>query len=278
MICGGSTASHNVLAIFSMDSSSLLTRQEILQALRQQLEPIPYVHAMWEAGAIAFDRVDQWSDIDLQFDVDDDHIEEAFTEVEGALASLSPIEIRFRLPDPTWHGHSQAFYRLANASPFLMIDLSISRHSQTAAREAFLRQEIHGVPVVHFDKSGVVKAAPFDAEAHQQTLLARLPQMRQNFILFQPLVLKELNRGNMIEAIAFYHSWLVRPLVELLRIKYCPQRYNFHTRYIQHDLPADIGARLERFFYVANADEIRQRREEGEQWFLEMVADIGKNG
>lgn len=259
-----------------MNSPSLLTRQEILQSLRQRLQPLPYVHAMWEAGAIAFDRVDQWSDIDLQFDVDDDHVEEAFAEVERALASLSAIEIRLRLPDPTWHGHSQAFYRIANASPFLMIDLSISRHSQTAAREAFLRQDIHGVPVVHFDKSGVVKPASFNAEEHRQSLLARLPQMRQNFILFQPLVLKELNRGNVIEAVAFYHSWLVRPLVELLRIRHCPQRHNFHTRYIQHDLPAEIGARLERFFYVANADEIRQRREEGEEWFLELMEEMSK--
>lgn len=261
-----------------MDPSSFLTRQEILQALRQRLEPLPYVHAMWEAGAIAFDRVDQWSDIDLQFDVDDDHVEDAFAEVEHALASLSPIEIRFRLPDPTWHGHSQAFYRLANASPFLLIDLSISRHTQTAARQLFLRQEIHGVAVVHFDKSGVATPAPFDAESHRQTLLARLPQMRQNFILFQPLVLKELNRGNAIEAVAFYHSWVVRPLVELLRIIHCPQRHNFHTRYIQHDLPAAIGKRLERFFYVASPDEIRQRQQEGEQWFLELMEQMEVGG
>jgi hypothetical protein len=72
-----------------MDSPTFLTRQEILHALRQRLQPLPYVHAMWEAGAIAFDRVDQWSDIDLQFDVDDNHVEEAFAEVEHALATLS---------------------------------------------------------------------------------------------------------------------------------------------------------------------------------------------
>ena len=48
-----------------------LTRSAILTTLRQALEPLPYVHAMWEGGAAAFGRVDEWSDIDLQVDADD---------------------------------------------------------------------------------------------------------------------------------------------------------------------------------------------------------------
>ncbi len=32
--------------------------------------------------------------------------------VERALESVSPIALRFEVPQPTWHGHYQAFYRL----------------------------------------------------------------------------------------------------------------------------------------------------------------------
>jgi hypothetical protein len=42
-----------------------ITHQDILTGLRQALEPLPYVNAMWEGGAAAFHRVDEWSDIDL---------------------------------------------------------------------------------------------------------------------------------------------------------------------------------------------------------------------
>ena len=45
-----------------------LTRAEILVTLRAALEPLPYTHALWEGGAAAFGRVDDWSDIDLQVD------------------------------------------------------------------------------------------------------------------------------------------------------------------------------------------------------------------
>ena len=36
--------------------------------------------------------------------------------------------------------------------------------------------------------------------------------------------------------------------VELLRIVHCPQRYNFHTRYVYYELPADIVRRLEALY------------------------------
>ena len=48
-----------------------LTRREILAALVRTFEPLPFVYAMWEGGAAAFNRTDEWSDIDVQFDVDD---------------------------------------------------------------------------------------------------------------------------------------------------------------------------------------------------------------
>jgi len=47
-----------------MDSPSV-TRSSILSALRAALEPLPFVHAMWEGGAAAFGRVDEWSDGDF---------------------------------------------------------------------------------------------------------------------------------------------------------------------------------------------------------------------
>ena len=55
-----------------------VTRGAILKALRTALEPLDYVHAMGEGGAAAFDRIDEWSDIDLQVDADDDRVAGTF--------------------------------------------------------------------------------------------------------------------------------------------------------------------------------------------------------
>lgn len=92
--------------------------------------------------------------------------------------------------------------------------------------------------------------------------------------LFQTLTLKELHRGNHIEAVAFYHTFTLRPLVEILRILHCPARYDFHTRYVYYDLPGEVVQRLEPLFYPASADDLRAKRERAEQWFNSLIAQI----
>jgi hypothetical protein len=62
---------------------------------------------MWEGGAAAFKRVDQWSDIDLQVDVADDRVADTFAVIEKTLTKLSPIGLKYALPSPTWHGHAR---------------------------------------------------------------------------------------------------------------------------------------------------------------------------
>ena len=49
-----------------------VTREVIVETLACSLEPLNFVYAFWEGGAAAFNRVDEWSDIDLFIVVDDD--------------------------------------------------------------------------------------------------------------------------------------------------------------------------------------------------------------
>jgi hypothetical protein len=250
-----------------------VSREDVLEALRGALEPLPYMQAMWEAGAVSFDRVDEWSDIDLQVACDDERVEDVFAVVEETLEGLSPIDVRFRLPEPTWHGHSQVFYRLAGASPFLMIDFVVMK---AGAEDKFLQPEIHGRPKVYFDKTGVVTFGTFDSGAVAGSLRKRVAELRELFDLFQILTLKELNRGNTIEAVAFYHSYTIRPLINALRILYDPTRHNFHTRYLHYDLPAADVERLNELMYVADPSDLHAKREAAEAWFGEVLEAIGE--
>jgi len=100
-----------------MERQRKLTRDIILQTLIDALEPRDYVHAFWEGGAAAFERLDEWSDIDLYLVVDDEKTDETFLAVEEALRSLSPIEQKYEVLHPPSLGLSQAFYKPTSTNP-----------------------------------------------------------------------------------------------------------------------------------------------------------------
>jgi hypothetical protein len=248
-----------------------LTRETILTALENALKPLPYIHAMWQGGAASFNRVDEWSDIDLQVVADDDRIADVFKVVEDTLRTLSPIDLQYDFPQPTWHGHHQTFYRLQNASPFLLLDFVAMKLSN---ENRFLQPEIHGTAIINFDKSDLVKTPPLDIDAHLKAIQGRIDTLRALFEMFQVLTLKEIHRKNSIEAIAFYQSWTLRPLVEVLRIRHDPARYNFHTRYVQYDLPQDDVVRLEPLFFITNLQDLEAKFKQASDWFREAFAQI----
>jgi hypothetical protein len=243
-------------------------RDDVLGALTRALEPLDYVHALWEAGAVAFGRIDSWSDMDLQTVVEDGRVEETFEVIEGALRGLCETDVKYRLPEPTWHGHAQAFYRLKDASPFLLLDVVVMKAS---SGNRFLQSAIHGRPRVYFDKTGAVRDEPFDASAFAETLRRRKRELATLSDLFEILTLKEVNRGNDIEAHAFYQAYTLRPLVQLLRIIHDPTRHNFHTRYVHYDLPAADVERLSRLFFVSDIEDLKSKQVDARRWFRELL-------
>jgi hypothetical protein len=251
----------------------MLTRENILSALEKSLKPIDEVYALWEAGAAAFNRIDQWSDIDLMVDVQDESVAHTWEVIENTLQSLSPIELRYELPQPAWHGHTQVFYRLKNASPYLFIDTLVMQHSNP---NKFLEVEQHGQPKVLFDKSGVTQPPPFDPQTLHSKLYFQIQQLKVTFDLFQVETTKELSRGNHIEAISFYYASTIRPLVELLRIRYMsvPARYKFYTRYIQYDLPKDVVERLGRLFFVCDPTDLADKHHQVGDWFHQVMHEL----
>ncbi len=248
-----------------------IQRTDILAALKNSLEPFDFVYAMWEGGAASFNRVDQWSDLDIQIDAEDSHAAETMAIVEQILSQLCPIKRKFELPQPTWHGHLQTFFQLEQASPFEFIDLVVIQHSNS---NKFLEKEIHGQALVHFDKCKVVHADPVDPEEMVQKILQRLETMKITFEMFQVLTWKEIYRGNAIEAISYYQSMTIRPLVEALRMLYAPWHYNFHTRYVYYEFPKEVVRRLEPFFYPTDLQALKNCLSEANQWFQEITQQI----
>ncbi len=252
-----------------------LDRSRLVALLRESLEPLPRVLAMWEGGSASWDRLDEWSDLDVLLLVEDDFVEAAFELLEEALSAASPISLRYILPRPTWHGHDQRFYRLRDAGPFLMLDVVVLRRS---AQERFLERERHGSPVVYFDRTGEISARPVDHATLHERIHARLEQLRVTFPLFQPLVRKELLRGNDLDALAFYQSQTLAPLLTLLRIRHCPSRFDFGLRYVDRDMPADVATTIRTLWFVSRPGEIEFKQREAVALFDRVLSAIDESG
>jgi hypothetical protein len=246
-------------------------RDEILPALRAALEPLAFVHAMWEGGAISFNRTDEMSDIDLYVDVEDSRVEDVFRVVEEALERLSGVELKYQVPLPASHPYSQAFYRLKGASEFLLLDLAVMKHS---AEDKFLEREIHGTALFHFNKGGAVKIPPVDRAKFVANLCDRLEKMKIRFEMFRCFVRKEMKRRNFIEALDLYNRLVLEVLLEALRMKHKPLHYNFRTHHILHDLPRDVVERLKALYFVSGEIDLAHKLDLAEEWFRQTVKDI----
>lgn len=251
--------------------TKVLGREEILSCIVETLEPLDYVNAMWQCGSAAFGRVDDWSDIDVVVDVEDDKVKDIFEILDKSLEQLSLIENTFECAQPMSQGAYQKVYKLEGTSEFLVIEICAVRHS---ASDKFLQREIHGEVFVHFDKKNVTEDKPIDKNEFLKKLESRLNQVEKVFNMYQFLIEKELNRNNYIEAMAFYNNFSLNPLIDVLRIKHKPYRYSFRTRYVYYDLPKDVAERLHNYYFIKDGEELRLRHEEVKMWFSDIVREL----
>jgi predicted nucleotidyltransferase len=245
-----------------------ISRQMMIDALAAAFEPLPFVHAAWLGGSDASGRTDAWSDIDIQIVVDDDAVEQCFEITHEVLERLSPIAHRFRLPSPTWHGHEQEFLSLNDADACHFVDFVVLKRS---SKDWFLERERHGDALVLFDKEGLVKAPPFDRAAHVDKMEKRLAVLREVFPLFQNLTVKAARRRAAADAMMTYMTQTIRPVVEILRMRYCPDRYDYGLRYLDRDLPADVGAEIERLVFPPSVEEVEAYQARAQKLFDETI-------
>lgn len=248
-----------------------VTRVPIIAACKAALESLPFVEAAWLGGSEAFGRNDQYSDIDLGATGPEDRWEETFARLERALEALSPIKTRLVLPMPTWHGHPQRFYALRDTDEFLRVDVI---YLLPRNRAEFLEPTRHGRPVVLFDRTGALAPTELDWPAHHARMRQRLVTLRQTFDMFWKQPVKSALRGDEIEAVNWYFNFVLRPLIEVLRMKHCPARYDFAYRYTTIDLPADVVSTLRELHRVHGCDDVRAKVARAGSVFHETVATL----
>jgi predicted nucleotidyltransferase len=254
-----------------MNGQNRISRNDVTAAIARALEPLDYVYAMWEGGAAAFDRVDEWSDIDICVSAEDDRIEEPFAVVEEAIESMAPIELKYEVTGPKLGEYVQAFYRLEGGGPYMLVDFAVFKHS---AKDKLLEPELHGAAKWHFNKKGAVTVPSLDREAFREKVSASLESLPKRVDMFAAFIPKEIKRGNLVAAVDFYQRFLLGALAQALRLKYNPARYDFGVRYVYHDLPPEVVKRFESLYVIRDADDLAAKYEKARRWFEETAGSI----
>ncbi len=251
-----------------MTAVRTLTRNDVLNSLRRSLEPKRHILAMWEGGAAAFGRVDRWSDIDLMVAATDGTVARAARDIERILRRLSPFSAQLAAKHPNWPDMVHTFYKLRDAGEYLMVDVAVMpQHSP----DKLLEPEIHGEPLVHFDKARICRPARLDRAAFRAALRRRRTRMTAMFAIVGNFARKELHRDNPIEA-AYNYQMILDLLVEALRMKHGPHHYNFRGRYVHYELPAPVVRRLQPLFFVKDTADLGRKERRVRQWFRALTA------
>jgi len=255
------------------NTAPLVKRAQIIDALSKTLEQRTDVDAAWEGGSAAFKALDPYSDVDAVVVVADEAVDAVFSGVEQALNSLSPITICCDMPPAA--GYRQKFYQLRDAGEFMLVDMVLIRRSDPLM---FRDIELHGEGKTWFDKTGVLVATHVNLEHDIGLARGRIIPLRNAFAMFQHIPTKERLRGRAVEALHFYQSMTIRPLVEALRLLHCPVRRGFSVRYLARDLPPDVVQRLEVLSFVVDLHDLTDKHAQAQAWFWEVMALLDAQG
>lgn len=244
-------------------------RQKILETIIAALEPLDFILALWQGGSAAHGYTDEWSDLDIEVIVEDNYVQVTFDIVEKSLKTISEISFKYRVPEPTWHGHFQCFYQLKGVSPFLAIDFAVIKRSSP---NNFLEVERHGNAVIAFDKANLVVPSNLNLSEHFSKMKERLEELRMSFDFKQTFVKKEVNRGHLAEAVVRYYHYTLNPLVELLGMVYRPYRYDFRNlKYFNRDFPPEVVTRVEPLYCVMDMADLAKKQQVAELLFTESL-------
>jgi predicted nucleotidyltransferase len=247
-----------------------IDRDQIINKINDELKDNPYVFAFWLEGADAHNTVDKFSDIDIWIDVKDGHEKKIIGQVRSILSKITQLDFDHEIEHP--HPKiRQTFFHLKDTSEFLIIDTCIQSHS----REFWYTKEHADEKVkILFDKSNVISFRDLDKIEFQNSQKTSIAELKKTFLFFQAWVMKGVNRDNFLEALSYYHSFILEPLVELLRIRYQPTKQKFGLKHIERDIPNDVLKILENLYKVNSTEEINTMAQKANKLFFEVLDEV----
>lgn len=234
-------------------ATSQINRTIIIETLKKDLKRNPFVFACWLEGADATQTIDQYSDIDIWLDVADGKEKSIITKVKQILSNLAPVDLHYEEKHSNCHIR-QIFFHLQGTSPFLIVDMCIQSHS----RNSWFTRGVEPVYVL-FDKDNVIRFRNINKKQRQKDLQDRVAYLKETFQFFELWVQKEILRGHFLEALNNYHTKILEPLIELIRLYYQPLKKDYYLKDISKDVPTEIYEKLQDLFIITSLKELAQK-------------------
>lgn len=239
------------------NKSISINRNEIIDFLKRFSEGKEYVHAMWLEGADGLNRVDEYSDIDFWFDVDQEFQEAFLYECIEELKKLGNIDSRV---DQIRKEIAQSNVHLENTTEYMTLDLCVQSH-EIRGREVtcFVKDDIAELPLVVFDKANIITYR--DGDFINLEEMKSIFDNQKNRIMQMSRVKKYVRRNQYLEAYGKFIENIAEPLVTIARLIYTPRHYDYLLCHINDHLPKDVVKELEPFFQVESLKDIERNLE-----------------
>lgn len=222
-------------------------KKELIQILRDILEPEEKILALWLGGSDATARTDHLSDIDLVMISPDPEF--VFKRIEEELGSS--ISRRYVVTDGPY---PQRFYVLTGTPETFYLDIVIFTELKPDYYREYFNVRRHGIPHILFDRKGILSEAARNPKSETPELNP-LNEMGRFEIIFRTF-LKESLRNHYTDAFSFYFR-LVQILNKILRARHTPERHDFGLRYTYSDFPKEETLFLERMLKVTTLKQMQ---------------------
>lgn len=248
----------------------------IIKRLKEELEPLQYVHAMWLEGADAIGQADEYSDIDIYIDIEDEYEQEAIDKVENILSTVSEIDYKYVMNH--WHHKlRQRIYHLKGSSEYLMIDFCWQLHSRDKEEYVYIKGNTIEAAKVIFDKSEIIRYKDYKEEDYKSFNTEALADCKYRYSQ-HCRVTKYIHRGMYLEAYAYYNKYVLEPLIHVLRMIYTPAHAHYYLIHISQHLPKIEVEKLQFFAQISTLKDIEDRIPLAEVWFSELVEKLKELG
>jgi hypothetical protein len=247
----------------------LITRENILSHLVEGLQKHPEIIAMWLEGSDGTGSTDDYSDIDIVINVEDGFESAALSLCEERLNELSLLDLSY---EELRHNPKKRYkvFHLKNTPEPLFLDINVQSQSLNTQ---FVKQNDSEVPIVIFDKKSVIQFIDINETELNLYLKNRLYHL-ENTINQKARVEKYVIRNKFIEAMGYYHKFVVTPLIEILRIKYKPINHDYYIVCISKHLPKEVTLELEELYKVNSINDISIHVERAYAWFYKVLNEV----
>lgn len=230
-----------------------LDRDFIINYIKEYSISKDYVYAMWLEGADGLNKVDEYSDLDIWFDVKDSMRDSFIEELVSKLSELGRIDSRM---NKVTSEIFQSNIHLENTSEFLTIDLTAQNDSRDRDATCFAKGSITEVPLIIFDRKNIISFK--EPDLVDKDLLKKVYEEKKNRILQYSRVTKYIKRNQYLECFMEYDKQIVKPIVTIARIIYTPEIYDYELCHVSRHLPKDVVEKIEQLYKVSSFDDIEK--------------------